>query len=116
VSTPAPQTVVVSSVFGELYSTDAGATWGQSIGGGTSQSVRYLGVNGDGGKKFGVTGTYGSAQGTHVTAACIVFSCLVYAVVRVRMAIIPVLWLCDLVLPPTAGAAISVDGGVTFKT
>jgi hypothetical protein len=54
---------VVSSVFGELYSDDGGNSFQPSTGGGTSQSVRYLGVNGDGGQKFGVTGQYGSVQG-----------------------------------------------------
>lgn len=57
------QTVVVSSVFGELYSDDGGNSFQPSTGGGTSQSVRYLGVNGDGGQKFGVTGQYGNVQG-----------------------------------------------------
>lgn len=55
-------TIVVSSIFGELYSDDAGGSFTASSGGGMSQSVRYIGVNGDGGKKFGVTGTYGLAQ------------------------------------------------------
>ena len=53
------QTIVVSSVFGELYSDDGGATWAHSTGGGPSQSVRYFGTTGDGGKKFGVAATYG---------------------------------------------------------
>jgi hypothetical protein len=52
------QTVVVSSVFGELYSDDNGRTFNPSYGGGQSQSVRYLGKDGDGGHKFGCTGTY----------------------------------------------------------
>jgi len=56
--------IVVSSVFGELYSDDSGATFSQSVGGGQSQSVRYLGANGDGGLKYGVTGIYG-LQGTN---------------------------------------------------
>jgi hypothetical protein len=54
----------VSSLFGELYSTDAGRSFQLSRGGGVSQSVRYIGLNGDGGKKFGVTGQYGRKQGT----------------------------------------------------
>jgi hypothetical protein len=53
------QTVVVASVFGELYSADAGKTWAHSNGGGPSQSVRYFGTNGDGGHKFGIAATYG---------------------------------------------------------
>jgi hypothetical protein len=57
-------TIVVSSIFGELYSDDAGASFAASFGGGTSQSVRYIGVNGDGGLKFGVTGQYFSVEGT----------------------------------------------------
>jgi hypothetical protein len=42
------QTVVISGVLGELYSEDGGQTFSPSVGGGTSQSVRYLGLNGDG--------------------------------------------------------------------
>jgi hypothetical protein len=57
------QSIVVSSIFGELYSTNDGTTFQGSTGGGTSQSVRFVGVNGDGGEKFGVTGTYGSVEG-----------------------------------------------------
>jgi len=56
-------TIVVASVFGEMYSTNAGASFQQSTGGGTSQSVRYVGVNGDGGEKFGVTGQYFNTEG-----------------------------------------------------
>ena len=41
----------------------AGTTFHQSIGGGLSQSVRYLGKNGDGGHKFGCAGTYRGQQG-----------------------------------------------------
>lgn len=59
--------IVVSSVFGELYSTDAGRTFQLSRGGGLSQSVRYIGLNGDGGKKFGVTGQYGRKQGVAIS-------------------------------------------------
>jgi len=55
----ADNTIVISSIFGELYSTDAGASFQASTGGGTSQSVRYIGTDGDGGLKFGVTGQYG---------------------------------------------------------
>ena len=40
-------------MFGELYSTNDGASFAGSTGGGTSQSVRFVGVNGDGGEKFG---------------------------------------------------------------
>ena len=50
---PRDQTIVVASVFGELYSTNDGASFAGSTGGGTSQSVRFVGVNGDGGEKFG---------------------------------------------------------------
>jgi hypothetical protein len=60
---PRLQSVVVSSIFGELYSDDAGQSFKPSTGGGTSQSVRYIGVNGDGGLKFGVTGQYGAVNG-----------------------------------------------------
>jgi hypothetical protein len=42
------QSIVVSSILGELYSDDAGASFQQSTGGGTSQSVRFIGTNGDG--------------------------------------------------------------------
>ncbi len=59
----AENSIVVSSPFGEMYSDDAGASFSASFGGGTSQSVRYIGVNGDGGLKFGVTGTYFSVEG-----------------------------------------------------
>jgi len=59
----AVNSVVVSSVFGELYSDDAGHTFKRSIGGGLSQSVRFVGLNGDGGHKYGVTGQYGRKQG-----------------------------------------------------
>jgi len=55
----ADNTIVISSIFGELYSDDAGASFQPSTGGGTSQSVRFLGTDGDGGLKFGVTGQYG---------------------------------------------------------
>jgi len=50
--------VVVSTVFGELYSTDAGKTFQFSTGGGSSQSVRYIGTDGEGGLSFGVAGQY----------------------------------------------------------
>jgi photosystem II stability/assembly factor-like uncharacterized protein len=62
----AKDTVIVSSIFGELYSND-GVTFHQSIGGGLSQSVRYIGPNGDGGHSFGVAGTYGGKQGAAIT-------------------------------------------------
>ena len=94
-----PQTIVVSSIFGELYSDNAGASFSPSVGGGTSQSVRYLGVNGDGGLKFGVTGQYGNVQGV----------CCSPPVWRVRPAPSCPVW-CH-----CAGAGISVDGGKTFK-
>eukprot|EP00567_Pseudictyota_dubia_P005918 CAMPEP_0197455168 /NCGR_PEP_ID=MMETSP1175-20131217/40067_1 /TAXON_ID=1003142 /ORGANISM="Triceratium dubium, Strain CCMP147" /LENGTH=300 /DNA_ID=CAMNT_0042988955 /DNA_START=8 /DNA_END=906 /DNA_ORIENTATION=+ len=55
--------IVVSSVFGELYSDDGGDSFQPSLGGGQSQSVRYLGPTGDNGQKFGVTGFYGGVDG-----------------------------------------------------
>eukprot|EP00053_Salpingoeca_punica_P024749 m.14551 g.14551 ORF g.14551 m.14551 type:complete len:385 (+) comp7155_c0_seq2:65-1219(+) len=65
----AVESIVVSSVFGELYSVDDGASFNPSKGGGQSQNVRYLGTNGDGGKKFGCAGTYkfGKVQGVAVS-------------------------------------------------
>eukprot|EP00039_Didymoeca_costata_P017967 m.331551 g.331551 ORF g.331551 m.331551 type:complete len:417 (-) comp16753_c0_seq1:51-1301(-) len=53
----AKETVIVTSVFGELYSNDGGKTFKHSIGGGTSQSVRYVGHLGEGdGLHFGIAG------------------------------------------------------------
>jgi hypothetical protein len=57
------QTIVVAGVLGELYSDDGGKTYQPSTGGGTSQNVRYLGTNGDGGLKFGVAGQYFNTNG-----------------------------------------------------
>jgi photosystem II stability/assembly factor-like uncharacterized protein len=84
------QTAVVGTIFGELYTNDAGNTWGHSVGGGSSQSVHafasaalrsahvfvtwlILGVffsrfaDDNTGKKFGVTGTFGGKQGVAVS-------------------------------------------------
>lgn len=91
------QTIVVSSIFGELYSTNGGASFSQSLGGGTSQSVRYLGVNGDGGLKFGVTGQYGNAQGIYCAGFRFSTSLMLYNSCYV-------------------GVGISTDGGALFKT
>jgi photosystem II stability/assembly factor-like uncharacterized protein len=63
----ADNTVIVSSIFGELYSNDDGKTFQRSTGGGLSQNVRYLGTNGDGGQKFGCAGTYFGRQGIALT-------------------------------------------------
>ena len=52
------QSVVASTVFGEIYSDNAGKTWHNSTGGGVSLSVRFLGQNGDGGMKYACSGTY----------------------------------------------------------
>ena len=52
------QSAVATTVFGEIYSDDAGKTWHNSTGGGESLSVRFLGVNGDGGMKYACAGTY----------------------------------------------------------
>jgi len=60
-------TVVISGALGELYSDNAGESFQPSTGGGTSQSVRYIGVNGDGGLKFGVTGEYFSVNGAGIS-------------------------------------------------
>jgi hypothetical protein len=48
--------------LGSLVGVD-GKTFNPSLGGGLSQSVRYLGKDGDGGEKFGVAGTYRGQQG-----------------------------------------------------
>jgi hypothetical protein len=86
----------VSSIFGELYSDDAGQSFKPSTGGGTSQSVRYVGVNGDGGLKFGVTGQYGAVNGERLMLdGCSLPIVTVFALV---------------------GVGWSVDGGQTFKT
>ena len=61
------QSIVVSSIFGELYSDNGGKSFAPSTGGGTSQSVRYIGTNGDGGLKFGVTGQYGAVEGVGIS-------------------------------------------------
>jgi len=63
----AGESIVVSSVFGELYSANGGKYFQRSTGGGTSQSVRYLGVNGDGGHKYGTTGQFGKKQGVAIS-------------------------------------------------
>jgi hypothetical protein len=65
VSLPVPsagQSIVVASIFGELYSTNDGASFTASIGGGTSQSVRYVGLDSNKNEVFGVTGQYGKIE------------------------------------------------------
>lgn len=59
----ADKTVVVSSIAGELYSTDDGGHFNKSKNGGLSQDVRFVGVDGDGGKKFATAGGHWGIQG-----------------------------------------------------
>eukprot|EP00051_Salpingoeca_urceolata_P027783 m.483263 g.483263 ORF g.483263 m.483263 type:complete len:383 (+) comp22851_c0_seq1:121-1269(+) len=59
------ESVVITSVFGEMFSTDDGQHWLPSIGGGTSQSVRAI-AKGDG-KHFGVAGQFGKREGVAVS-------------------------------------------------
>ncbi|EGD79233.1 hypothetical protein PTSG_09954 [Salpingoeca rosetta] len=66
-ATAAKDAIVVTSIFGELYSDDDGNSFHLSVGGGMSQSARYIGVNGDGGKRFGVAGTYHGRQGVAIS-------------------------------------------------
>lgn len=66
-ATAAKDNIVVTSIFGELYSDDDGNSFHLSLGGGMSQSARFIGVNGDGGKRFGVAGTYRGHQGVAIT-------------------------------------------------
>jgi len=64
----AKNTVVVTSIFGELYSINGGKNWSKSIGGGLSQSVRYIGEIGKGnGLQFGIVGVHGGKQGCALT-------------------------------------------------
>lgn len=49
--------VLISSIFGELYSTDNGTTFQRSTGGGVSQCVRHFGAGKDG-VKFGTAGQF----------------------------------------------------------
>jgi photosystem II stability/assembly factor-like uncharacterized protein len=64
----AEKTIVISSIFGELYSNDDGKSFRPAYGGGMSQSVRYFGKNGDGGHKFGCAGSYTNGkQGVSVS-------------------------------------------------
>ena len=64
----AKNTVIVTSVFGELYSIDGGKTWGHSFGGGLSQSIRYIGAISEGdGLHFGIAGAHGGKQGVAIT-------------------------------------------------
>ena len=59
--------IVVTGVFGNYYSSDAGKTFTQSKGEyGPSQSVRPFGVNGD--TNFGVAGLHSIARDT--TRSC----------------------------------------------
>lgn len=56
-------TVIVAGIGGEMYSQDDGKTWRHSIGGGISQSVRYIGPIGKGdGLHFGIAGQHGAAS------------------------------------------------------
>ena len=66
-ATAAEDAIVVTSIFGELYSDDDGNTFHLAVGGGMSQSARYVGVNGDGGKRFAVTGSYGGKNGVAIS-------------------------------------------------
>jgi len=59
--------IVVSSIAGELFSVDGGNTFHQSIGGGSSQSVRHLGISTDDGHKYGCAGTYRGKAGVAIT-------------------------------------------------
>eukprot|EP00041_Stephanoeca_diplocostata_P026566 m.718450 g.718450 ORF g.718450 m.718450 type:complete len:541 (-) comp22995_c0_seq2:7327-8949(-) len=64
----AHNTVIVSGIGGELYSIDGGKTFRHSIGGGISQSVRYLGHLGDGdGLHFGIAGAHQGKEGVAIT-------------------------------------------------
>ena len=58
----AGQSIVVASIFGELYSTNDGASFTASIGGGTSQSVCYVGLDSNKNERLGVTGQYGKIE------------------------------------------------------
>jgi len=61
-------TVIVTSIFGELYSINGGKNWSKSIGGGLSQSIRYIGGIGKGdGLHFGIVGVHGGKQGCAIT-------------------------------------------------
>lgn len=50
-----------------MYSNDDGKSFHFSLGGGLSQSARYIGVNGDGGHRFGIAGTYRGQQGVAIS-------------------------------------------------
>lgn len=64
----AKNTVIVAGIGGEMYSLDDGKTWRHSIGGGISQSVRYIGAIGKGdGLHFGIAGQHGKSQGVALT-------------------------------------------------
>lgn len=64
----AKSTIIVTSIFGELYSIDGGQKWGRSIGGGLSQSVRDIGGVGLGdGRNFGIAGQHAGKQGVAIT-------------------------------------------------
>lgn len=64
----AKNTVIVTSIFGELYSLDQGKTFRLSLGGGLSQSVRYIGSIGEGdGLHFGIAGQHNGKQGVGIT-------------------------------------------------
>jgi len=60
-------TVIVTAVFNELYSKDDGRTFNDSLGGGHSQSIRYIATDNDG-ERFGCANSffgYGGAAITH---------------------------------------------------
>lgn len=62
------ETVVVTGIPQEMYSEDGGKTWEHSIGGGISQSVRYIGPLAEGdGLHFGVAGQHLGGQGVAIT-------------------------------------------------
>jgi photosystem II stability/assembly factor-like uncharacterized protein len=64
----AHDTIIVAAIFGELYSLDRGKNWRASLGGGMSQSVRYIGSIGEGdGKHFGIAGVHNGKQGVGIT-------------------------------------------------
>ena len=50
-------------MLGEMYTEDGGKTFQRSRGGGISLNARYIGLNGDGGHKYGIVGQYGRKNG-----------------------------------------------------
>lgn len=64
----AKNTIIVTSIGGELYSLDGGKNWRHSIGGGISQSIRYIGPIAEGdGLHFGIAGQHRQQQGVAIT-------------------------------------------------